>query len=628
MLIAMRTILIVFGILIAGLAATVLSDRGSGPAEFTFIEVLDLNTLDPQRMSYLHDNRMCYALYESLTRWDIFSDDFAVVPGIATHWDISEDQQTYTFHLSDKPRWSNGDPVTAHDFVYAWQRGMLPDTAAKYAKLFFYIEGAEDYFAWRVAQTDAYSKLTDAERIARFNLENATDDAGRPLNHTAKLRLAASRLREESDAKFAEMVGLKALDDHTLEVRLHSPIAYWLDIVCFAPMHPVHKPTVERFVTLDPSSGVIRQDHGWTKPGNIVSNGPYIVTHWQFRREIRLERNPHFWQPERAKSDTIKMIPISDPNTAVLAFESGTADWLARVTAGYVGDMIDMKERGELDSFHAFTSWGTYYWVFNTNRNFTDGRPNPLSNAAVRRAFNLALDRDRLCFDVRRSGEMPTNVFIPRGSLGDFKSPEGLPFDPERARAELASAGWTSRNAQGVPTNAQGEAFPTIELLCSTGSYHSTIAQAMAAMWEEHLGIQFRIEARETKVYQDNLQRQDYHMARAGWYGDYADPSTFLSLHRTGDGNNYSAFSDPYYDDLLDRAAVELDADKRKALYEEAERYTMMEQLPILPVWNYVTHYMFHPPEKPDGSPNPGGLRNISTHPRLVQYLWAIEVVQ
>lgn len=624
----MRTILIVFAVLIAGLGVTILSDRGSGPAELTFIEVLDLNTLDPQRMSYLHDNRMCYALYESLARWDVFSDDFNVVPGIAERWDVSEDQRTYTFHLTDKARWSNGDPVTAHDFVYSWQRGMLPDTAAKYAKLFFYIDGATEYFEWRVAQTDAYARLTDEERIARFELEDATDEQGRPLNQTAKLRQAAQMLRDESNAAFAKMVALRAIDDRTLEVTLELPISYWLDIVCFAPMHPVHKPTVERFVSLDLESGIIRQDHGWTKPGELVTNGPYTVKHWQFRREIRLERNPYFWQPERAKSDSIKMIPISDPNTAVLAFKSGAADWLGRVTAGYVGDMIEMKERGELDSFHAMTSWGTYYWVFNNNPTFNDGRPNPLSDARVRRAFNMALDRERLCFDIRRSGEQPTNVFIPRDTLPGFESPEGLPFDPSLARAELAEAGWRQVEPGGVPVNERGEAFPTIELLCSTGSYHEMMAQAMAAMWEEHLGIRFRIEVRETKVYQDNLQRRDYHMARAGWYGDYADPTTFLNLHRTGDGNNYSAFSSEYFDDLLDRAAVELDPDKRRALYEEAERYTMMEKLPVLPIWNYVTHYMFHPPEQPDGSPNPGGVRGISSHPRLVQYLWAIEVVR
>ncbi|MGP1345832.1 MAG: peptide ABC transporter substrate-binding protein [Phycisphaerales bacterium] len=624
----MRIVIIVFALLIAGLAATVVSDRGSGPAELTYIEVFDLNTLDPQRMSYLQDNRVCYAVYEALLRWNNESPDFEPEPAIATHWDTSPDKLVYTFHLRPEARWSNGDPVTAHDFAYSWQRGMLPDTAADYAQMYFVIKGAEDYFNWRVEQTDAYSRLTDAERIAMFDLGSATDESGRALSQTAKLRRAAEALREQSNQRFRDTVGIEIVDDHTIRVTLAQPTPYFLDLMCYSPFHPVHEPTVERFVTIDPQTGVIRQDHGWTKPGQIVSNGPYIVANWEFRREVRMERNPHYWRPEAVKSDSVKLIPIDDPNTAVLAFKSGAADWLADVTADYTGDMLELKAQGGLDSIHAFSTFGTYFWSFNCNPRFNDGRPNPLSDARVRRALAYGLDKERLCNDIRRSGERAAYVLIPPGSLPGFESPEGLRFDPAKARSELASAGWQDRDGDGIPENENGEPFPAIELLCSSGSYHVTIAQAMAAMWEQTLGIRCQIVVKETKVYRDNLKKQDYHMARGGWYGDYADPTTFHNLHKTGDGNNDRNFSDPYFDELLDKAARTLDDEQRTDLYEEAERYVMEEALPILPIWHYNEYYMYHPPTKPDGSPNPGGLRGLSSHPRLVQYLWKLEVVE
>lgn len=624
----MKKIIAVIAFLCGALGLTVVLDRPSPPADFSFIQIFDFNTLDPQRMSYLQDLRMCYTVYEGLGRWDNDHPEFKVVPAAAESWDISEDQRTYTFHIRDNARWSNGDPVTAHDFEYAWQRAMLPETAADYSNLFFRIKGAEEYFNWRSDQLEAYAELNEQQKIERFGLEDATDENGDPLTRDRKLQRAARALREESNRYYEENVGVDALDARTLKVTLERPTPYFLDLVAFGPFHPVHPPTVEEFVSLDPDTGRIKQDHGWTKPRHCVYNGPYVVTQWRFKRDMRLEPNPEYEGPAVQNSDSIKVITIEDQNTSTLAFLTGAADWNSSITVGYIDEMLRKKKKGEFDPIHKYSTFGTYFWSFNCTDTLTDGSPNPFRDPAVRRAFAQAVDKKAIVEKVKKTGEKVSNVFIPRGSIGGFDSPDGLSYDPQRAQEELKNAGWVDRDDDGIPENEDGREFPTVELLCSSGSYHDDVALAMGRMWEETLGIRSSIAIRETKVYRDNLKNRDYMMARGGWYGDYGDPTTFLDLHKTGDGNNDRGYSDPHFDELLRKANNETDPEKRMEILEEAERYTMEETLPILPIWQYNYYYLYWPPTHDDGTPREGGLKNITDHPRLVQYLWELEVVE
>jgi oligopeptide transport system substrate-binding protein len=218
-------------------------------------------------------------------------------------------------------------------------------------------------------------------------------------------------------------------------------------------------------------------------------------------------------------------------------------------------------------------------------------------------------------------------VFVPPDSIPGFDSPPGLQFDPESARAELRAAGWFDRNGDGVIRNEEGEPFPTIEMLYSTGSYHQDIALAIGADWKEHLGLDSTLDGKELKVYRDERKAGNFMVARGGWFGDYGDPTTFLDLHRTGNPNNDPGYSDSVLDGLLDQARDTADPDDRMLLLEEAERYTMMETLPVLPIWHYNYYYMYRPPYDEDGLPIAGGLRGISQHPRLVQYFWQLEVI-
>ena len=580
-------------VLIGLITLVIAGDHPAPPAEFTYSENTSIITLDPQRVSYTHDMRVSYCLFEGLLRWD--NNTFMPQPGVASAWEVSPDATTYTFHLRPEARWSNGDPVVASDFVFAWRRAMLPDTASDYTGLFFVIAGAEEFFTWRQARLEAFSALPSGERT-----EEAADD-----------------LWTRTLAYFDETVGLTATDDHTLVVRLKRPTAYFLDLVCFAIAHPVHPPTVGQWASIDPESARLIQRHGWTKPPHHIGNGPMVVTDWRFKRTFRMERNEHYWNQGAIGVDSIAIVAIENPNTAVLSFQTGAVDWVTNADrVGYLADMLEQRRNGERDDVHAFPTFGTYFWGFNCSDTLTGGRVNPFADARVRRAFALATNKRDITDKVRRLGEPPAGSLIPPGSIPGYTPPDGLPFDPERARALLAEAGWIDRDGDGIPESETGEPFPVVEMLCSTGSYHEDIALTLGAMWEEHLGVRTRVVSKETKSYKDDLSRRDYMMSRGGWFGDYGDPLTFLNLSRTGDGNNDRGYSNPEFDALLDRAEREADPTRRFAILQRAERMIVEEEVPILPIFQYVQFYLY----------DPDVLSGVSEHPRLVQYPYAMRI--
>jgi len=586
-------------------AATATNPAGPRP-DLTILQPVDVNTLDPQRMSWTHDFRIAYAIYEGLCRWESHSPNFPVVPAAARTWEISPNGLTYTFHLDERARWSNGEPVRAQDFIYSWKRALMPETAADYTKLFFLIAGAEDFFGWRTEQLERYTARPAGEKSAE----------------------SAAALRREADAHFATSVGLAAPDDRTLRIDLVRPTPYFLDLMAFGAFLPVHPPTVEAWVDVDAQTGAIRQAHGWTKPPHIVTSGPLTIDRWVFKRELDLRPNPHYRDPSLIKSGRIRTLIVEDQNTSVLAYESGAADWHADVQVDYIGDMLAQQRAGEREDLHDFTAFGTYFWSFNCKEHLADGRRNPFADRRVRRAFSLAVNKQELVERVRRSGERVADSLIPRGSIPGFEPARGLPFDPQRARAELQDAGLADRDNDGFLINQARRRFPTVEILYTPVGPHRDLAIAIAAMWERELGVRTRLAVRETKVFRNSVKTQDYMVARGSWFGDYLDPTTFLDIHRTGDGNNDRAVSDPHYDELLARAERESDPDSRMRILEEAARYADEDLVPVLPIFHYNQYYLFKPPADAQGSPNPGGLRGISTHPRLVQYLYELEVVR
>ncbi len=615
-------------LLLALLAGALSLDGGAGEADLVFVNRGECHTLDPQRMSWLQDFRIAEAIYEGLVSWN--NDTFDIEPGVAREWSVSDDGLTYTFALRTDAKWSNGDPVTAGDFLYAWRRALMPDTTADYADLFFKIRGGEEFFEWRsrqVAEFSADQSLRGQERQAR-----------------------AEELLAEARAHFAATVGLSAPDDHTLIVTLQQPTPYMLDLFAFGVFSPVHPPSVEPHITVDAATGSLREQFGWTKPPRCVTNGPLKLTRWRYKRDMLMEANPYYWNREKVRSQRVLSLSVEDTSTAVLAFQTGTIDWLSDLSAEFRADMLaqarayterhadrleelkvqglDYCERmrvlasesppqeGERNDVHAFSAFGTYFFNFNCQEQFNNGKPNPFHDARIRRAFALAIDKASIVRNVTRMNQNVARTFIPPGSIPGYESPAGLGYDPAAARALLAEVGYEDRNGDGLIEDARGEPFMVVELLYSTGEDHKNIAAAISGMWERELGVRTTLAGKESKVFGDELKKHNFVTARGNWYGDYGDPTTFLDLFRTTNGNNDRAYSNAYFDELMARIDAELDPQARMDLLEEAEAFVMEQELPFVPLFHQVTLYMFDPAE----------VSGLTTHPRLVQYLWEMEV--
>jgi oligopeptide transport system substrate-binding protein len=605
-------------LLIGVLLAVASFDAGHPRAEVVVAQAVDNFTLDPQRMSWQHDLRVARSIYETLVTKD--PDGVRFNPGVAERWETSPDGRTWTFHLRPDARWSNGDPVRAGDFIYAWRRMLLPDLASDYSGFLFEIEGAKDFYDWRQAELAAYAAraATEGGSVA-----------------------AAEDLWQRTVERFDRTVALHAPDDRTLTVTLQRPLPYWLEFVSFATLSPVHPATQARFSTLDPASGMRRDSAGWTKPGTSVTNGPMLLADWRYKRQMRLEPNPHHWDHAAHRPASIDILTLSDDNTAVLAFEAGAVDWLTEVRAGYKDELVAQADRylddhraafdalraggrtfdqalaalpapgpGERRDVHPLDAFGTDFFNFNCRPALPGGELNPFKDAAVRRAFAMALDKEALCDRVVRIGEPPAQVLVPPRSIAGYRGPAGLPHDAERARAELKAAGWEDRDGDGIVQDAEGRPFPTVELMYSTGSpRYRDLSLAMADMWRRNLGVPVEVRGKDAKFFKEDLKKGNFMVARGGWYGDYADPTTFLDFCRTGDGNNDRGYSSPRFDALLDRAAAERDPAVRMRTLAEAERVLVEEDLPLVPISHFRTIYMYDPLR----------LAGIARNPRLEQ---------
>lgn len=577
--------------------ASVLTDDPRPRADLTIINSREPSSLDFHTASWMNDLRVIRCLSEGLVRLDTRGPESRIAPGVAERWEVSADGLEYTFRLRADARWTNGEPVRAGDFVYAWRRALLPETGCDYVTFFHLIRGGREFTAWRKAATDAFGPRGDA--------------AG---------------LWAESCRRFAETVGVRAADDRTLVVTLERPVAYFLDACALPAMNPLYGPLLDRYERPDPATGLVRSSSEWQKPGVLVGNGPFRLAQWRFRRDMRLERSPHYWDPGRVPCGSIAILSVEDPNAQVLAFRSGAVDWVSDVSAPYRADMLADKlaylgeHRAEVERMRAeglspieidrrlpadprrcvqaFPAAGTYFYNFNCLPTMADGRPNPFADAGVRRAFAMAVDRERIASQVRRLGERPATVLIPPGAMKGYAGPAGLRYDPEGARRALAAAG-----------HPGGAGLPTIEILYNAEGGHDHIAQAVKKDWETTLGVSVALVQKETKAFRADLKRQNFMASRAGWFADYNDPTTFLDIMRAGDGNNDRKYASPRFEAIMGASDLERDPAKRMALLAEAERVLVQEDLPCIPMFHYVQMYLF----------DPGRLEGVSTQPKQEQ---------
>lgn len=598
MLGALLVIVIVAGVVLA-------RDARRARADFTFANHAEINTLDPQKMSWMQDLRAGKMLYEGLVRSDLLGAAPTIRPGVAERWTISDDGRTYTFVLRADARWSNGDALRASDFVFTWRRALLPDTASDYTGVFQLIEGGKEFYDWRAAKLKAFKPGDDA-----------------------------SALWKETQSKFDELVRLRATDDRTLVCTLRRPVPYFLDLCAFAVLCPVYPALVAGYEVPDEATGRITARAGWTKPGVLVGNGPFVLTGWRFKRDMDFARSPTYWDRARINFATVRCLCIEDTGAQVLACRAGAIDWLSDVSAPFRADLLAERRAYERehapeiermraqgldqttiermlpddprDRVHGFPAFGTYFYNFNCAPKLMDGRDNPFADKRVRRAFALAIDKERITAQVRRIGERPSATLIPVGSIAGYASARGLGRDVELAKALLAEAGY-----------AGGKGLPTIQVLYTRDAGHEFIAQSAKKDWEEVLGASVEMMQREVKVFRNDLHSGNFMVSRASWYGDYLDPTTFLDINRTGDGNNDRRYSSAEFDGLMARADAATDGAERMRILSEAERLIVEEDVPLLPIFQYVDLYMY----------NPHTLTGITSHQRQEQVVDAMDVL-
>jgi oligopeptide transport system substrate-binding protein len=635
----LRSLLSAFLVFAAALLVVgfTLSTSTGGRADLRVANGVEPKTLDPQLATGEPEYRLLSSIFEGLARLDARS--LEPVPGVAESWDISADGKTYTFHLRPSARWSDGRPVTAEDFCYAWRRLQGPSLGSEYAYIMHMVRYAQAYNT-HAAQAaalqgaipaaaaellekypgsipaaavlefsakqnlDTTLKGTTNEKLRSFLLRPVGDLAHAELSALpAQFALEGSRraaLFEEAQRHFGVDGGVYATDAHTLVVELVAPTPYFLELTTYYPLYPVPRWAIEK------SSG-----RNWFLPDRIVSNGPFRMSEWRVGDHIRLERSESYWGRSAVKLRSIDVLPIENTTTSLNLYLTGDVDWLPQQAVPM--DLApDLRQRPDFFTGPAFIA---YYYRINCTRK-------PFDDVRVRKALNLAVDREQIARDVMRLGQLPATHLVPPGIRG-YKPPEtAISYDVQQARKLLADAGFPD-----------GRGFPKFGILYNTLESHKKVAEVLADQLRRNLHVEVAAYNQEWQSYQQSTRAMDYDLSRAGWIGDYEDPNTFLDLWTTNGGNNQTGWGSVVYDRLLaaaadverfvaepdfvlehahDSASLKRMADTarattdvaqrlksmselRMALLAEAERILVHDEFPILPMYVYVTTDMVKP---------------------------------
>ncbi len=471
----------------------------------------DPKTIDPGLNGANDGGNVISQTFEGLVR----ERSGVIHPGIAKSWKFSEDGLTLTFELRSS-KWSDGSPLTANDFVYAWKRGMDPATASEYA------------WIWE------YTNIVGANEAVN----------GGPL----------------------DAVGLRAVDDNTLEVKLITPTDYIVSLLSFYHFMPVKQSAVEKGA-----------DGAWAKdPAAVVSNGPFVLTSYKIGEGLTLVKNPHYWNARAVKLPGINGKFIDAQSTAYQAFLSGELDFIPEVPTAEIPRLIAEDSR-----FHVFPLLGTYYYNFNLNLPmFKDVR--------VRKAFALAIDRE-LVVETLGAGQVPAAGFVPPG----FIDADGKDFFKTAGTYGFASDDSTVPEAKRLLAEAgypDGKGFPEVTIMYNTSEAHKQVAELIQEMLKTNLGISAKLENQEWAVFQDTRKAGNYQISRGGWLTDFMDPMGLLSIFTKDNAYNDPKYNNPAYDDLLSRAAKTRGKEHFDLLYKAQE--ILMNDVPMLPVYHYTEHML------------------------------------
>ncbi len=432
---------------------------------------------------------------------------------MAESWEVSDDQTVYTFKIREA-QWSNGDPVTANDFEAAWKWAIDPANQSEYAYQLNYIAGAE------AANTG----------------EGSLDD-----------------------------VGVKAIDEKTLEVTLANPTPFFLELTAFYTYLPFNSKVAE-------ANAEWANDAG----DDYTTNGPFHMTEWAHSDKIVLEKSDTYWDKDAVKLDTIEMIMVNDPNTELSMFDNGELDWAGAPTGALPLDALPaLKDEGRLITEPIA---GTYLYKFNTT-------VEPFNNANIRKAFAHAMNRQELIDNVTQGEQLPAMALVPPTMFPENEEGYFPDNDMEAAKEYLE---------KGLEELGYSDAseLPAITLSYNTSEGHQKIAQAIQDMWTQNLGVEVTLNNQEWAVYLDSVHALDYQVARMGWLGDFNDGINFLEAYRDADGgNNDTGWEDPEFQELLAQSATETDADARQQLLKDAEAI-FMDAMPVAPIYFYTNNWV------------------------------------
>ncbi len=480
-------------------------------ADFVAVIRSEVETLDPAAMTGVWEGTVGRALYEGL----LSPGPRGPEPGIAERFEISADGLVYTFRLRGDLRFSDGSPLTSVDVARSWVRVLDPRTAANNSALLDPIAGA---------------------------------------------RAFREEPRALGDAPAEAALGIATPDARTIVVTLERPMPAFADLLCLPPFYPVHL------------SSIAAHPDDWQEPGNLVTNGPYVLEFWRVNDRMRLRRNPFYRERDRAAFETLDFLAVASTTTAFNLYETGAADWLSFVPRDVLPDL-----RGRSDLRIAPYLGVTFYRVNVSRKPFDDPR--------VRRALSLAADRERIVRYVTRAGEAASRTLVP--DLLDGYSiglePGGPSHDPEAARALLSEAGF-----------GPGSKPLEVEILYSSADVNRDVAVALEDQWSRALGARVSLRNQEWKVYLQTCRSLDYDLARSSWIADYPDPESFLSIFRSGDPNNRTGWASPRYDSLLDAASRDADRGSRYRTLALAERL-LLEEGPVIPLYSMVSTNLVRP---------------------------------
>lgn len=514
----------VCGLVLAGCSAPSDSassgDGTAGAAKanvVTLSRYADPKTLDPSLCTDIASATIIYHLFEPLARLDMSGQP---QPAGAASWEHSPDYKTWTFKLRPEAKWSNGEPVVAEDYLYALRRILTKRTNSQYASMVYnFLQGGREFY--------------------------------------------------ESDGSDTANFGARAIDTHTLEIKLLHPSPFFLSVIVHSSWYPLNKAAIE-------GAG-----ERWAlAPETLVGNGPFALEALLPKDRVIVKRNTHYWDATSIKLDQVVFKTIENESTEMAAFEAGDVDITSRVSPVEAKSWVDRPE------FSRNPVVGTYYVGFNLTAP-------PFDDVRVRRAFSIGINRPLITERLTKLGEVPSRGFVPTG----VKLPDGRDYTAV-APAYLDNKDFTTASAESKKLLAEagfgpgGKPMPRLEYSYNEGELHRAIGENLQMVWKESTGADVSLVVMEWGELLDKATALDYQLMRRSWVGDYMDPMTFLEIFRSDDGNNNFGYKSAEYDAMIDAARSEADPAKRLELLIACEKKIVQEDVVVAPVFEQALNVL------------------------------------